>query len=192
MVNEGRFRSDLFYRLNSFHLHLPPLRERFGDIEKLTLNFVYSICKQSRLPIKGVVAETLQALNLYSWPGNVRELQNTLYEAIISDPDVPALYPIHLSQEIRLCSIRSNVIKSDSESLKEQLVNEREYLPLGQIESFKKYKRNQVDVIEKKYLNKLMKTTNGDISKACAASGLSRSRLYGLLKNHQILNQNSL
>ena len=93
MVEEGTFRSDLFFRLNTFNIHLPPLRERERDVEKLVMSFVFTLCRRNKLPIKGVVPETLEVLSAYSWPGNVRELENTLEKAILADPLDPVLYP---------------------------------------------------------------------------------------------------
>ncbi|MBV5319182.1 MAG: sigma-54-dependent Fis family transcriptional regulator, partial [Desulfobulbaceae bacterium] len=114
LVRDGLFRSDLYFRLNTFSILLPPLRAREQDIEKLTMSFVFSICRRNRLPIKGVVPETLETLAAYPWPGNVRELENTLEKAIIADPKDPVLYPIHLPPEIRLCRIRTMVAQKHS------------------------------------------------------------------------------
>ncbi|SHO52428.1 sigma-54-dependent transcriptional regulator [Desulfopila aestuarii] len=187
MVRQGTFRSDLFFRLNTFNIHLPPLRERGTDLEKLTMNFVFSICRRNRLPIKGVAPETLEALEAYSWPGNIRELENTLDKAIISDPMAPVLYPIHLPPEIRLCGIRSKV------SLKHEQFPEEpsHHLPAPTTYSltlpfFKEYRRLQLSRIEKQYLQRLLAETEGDGELACRLSGLSRSRLYGLLKIHSL------
>ncbi|WP_136808195.1 sigma-54-dependent transcriptional regulator [Desulfosediminicola flagellatus] len=187
MVRQDMFRSDLFFRLNTFNIHLPPLRERGEDIEKLTMSCVFSICRRNRLPIKGVAPETLEALASYPWPGNVRELENTLDKAIISDPMAPVLYPIHLPQEIRLCSIRSKVIKRNEQFKDDTPHQAPGYTTHSQtLQSFKEYRRLQLNSIEKQYLQRLMAVTNGNITSACTLSGLSRSRLYGLLKIHSL------
>ena len=187
MVEEGSFRSDLYFRLNTFHIHLPPLREREKDVEKLVMSFVFSLCRRNRLPIKGVVPETLEVLSAYSWPGNVRELENALEKAILADPSDPVLYPIHLPPEIRLSRIRSLVDQKSEESVQHHSIAQPSAPTFNFPEillPFKEYRRNMLVDIEKHYLQQLLLQTEGDVGQACTASGLSRSRLYELLKIH--------
>lgn len=188
MVRQGQFRSDLFFRLNTFTIHLPPLREREGDIEKLVMSFVFTICRRNRLPIKGVVPETLATLAAYPWPGNVRELENILERAIIADPADPVLYPIHLPPEIRLCRIRTMVSRKSDPSAAEVSTADHGQPPSfpapEPLPPFKEYRRQVTADLEVQYLRRLLREAAGDIARACAVSGLSRSRLYDLLKAH--------
>ncbi len=186
-VRQDLFRSDLYFRLNAFSIHLPPLREREQDIEKLTMSFVFSICRQHRLPIKGVVPETLETLAAYPWPGNIRELKNTLEKAIIADPRDPVLYPIHLPPEIRLCRIRTIVAQKHPPPLAgiSPHLADQEGL-LETLPPLKEYRRILTNDIEKHYLQRLMRVSGGDMTKACTISGVSRSRLYDLLKNYAL------
>jgi two-component system response regulator AtoC len=82
-VAEGKFREDLFYRLNVLPLHLPPLRERKEDIPLLVDHFIHKYNELHRLSCEGVTEEVLARLLEYSWPGNVRELENTIERAMI-------------------------------------------------------------------------------------------------------------
>lgn len=83
-VKEGRFRSDLFYRLAVLPMEMPPLRERREeDIRKLTLFFLSSYAKQFGRSLESVSHETLSLLMNYEWPGNVRELQNVIERAVV-------------------------------------------------------------------------------------------------------------
>jgi transcriptional regulator with GAF, ATPase, and Fis domain len=82
-VREGRFRSDLFYRLNVFPIHVPPLRERPGDVRLLVSFFVQELAKKMGKPIRHVPEEVMHRLTSYSWPGNIRELQNIIERGII-------------------------------------------------------------------------------------------------------------
>jgi DNA-binding NtrC family response regulator len=81
-VNAGRFRKDLFYRLNVIHLTIPPLRERVEDISLLALHFMDRFCLENDRPTMGFSPAAMAALKSYAWPGNVRELQNVVERAV--------------------------------------------------------------------------------------------------------------
>jgi DNA-binding NtrC family response regulator len=81
-VAEGRFRKDLYYRLNVIHLRIPPLRERQEDIPLLALHFLDKFCLENDRPAMGIAPEAMAALKSYYWPGNVRELQNVVERAV--------------------------------------------------------------------------------------------------------------
>jgi len=83
MVDEHRFRDDLYYRLNIFPIYAPPLRERPEDIEPLVRHFVQHFAAQMRRRIEVIPTETLDALRGHAWPGNVRELENLIERAVI-------------------------------------------------------------------------------------------------------------
>lgn len=82
-VQLGRFRQDLYYRINVINVELPPLRERVADIPLLAEHFLQRICEEMGRPIKTLSDEVLAALQAYRWPGNVRELQNVLERAVL-------------------------------------------------------------------------------------------------------------
>ncbi|MDD2904022.1 MAG: sigma-54 dependent transcriptional regulator, partial [Syntrophales bacterium] len=81
-VAQGRFRKDLFYRLNVIHIPIPPLRERQEDISLLALHFLDKFCLENSRPTMGFSPEALDALQNYAWPGNIRELQNVVERAV--------------------------------------------------------------------------------------------------------------
>jgi PAS domain S-box-containing protein len=83
-VREGRFREDLFYRLNVFPITVPPLRERREDIPLLVWAFVEAFAKALGKPIRAIAKESMEALKHYPWPGNIRELRNTIERAMIT------------------------------------------------------------------------------------------------------------
>ncbi len=83
LVQEGRFRQDLYYRVNVINLELPSLRERVSDIPLLAQHFLEHVCEESNKKVRGFTDETLAALQRYSWPGNVRELQNVVERAVL-------------------------------------------------------------------------------------------------------------
>ncbi|HEX5043804.1 MAG TPA: sigma 54-interacting transcriptional regulator [Candidatus Polarisedimenticolaceae bacterium] len=82
-VSEGRFRADLFYRLNVFPLHIPPLRQRLDDVPRLVRHFIMLYAAKMGKKIGAPSAEVLSRLRSYHWPGNVRELQNVIERAVI-------------------------------------------------------------------------------------------------------------
>jgi len=89
----GRFREDLYYRLNVVPLHMPPLRERISDVRLLALHFVEKICRQEEIAAKTLSPETLDRLCRYCWPGNVRQLENAVEMAVAMSGDRQVLHP---------------------------------------------------------------------------------------------------
>jgi transcriptional regulator with GAF, ATPase, and Fis domain len=83
MVNEGKFREDLFYRLNVFPILMPPLRERPEDIPPLVWHLLKALGKRMGRNVEGVHAATMRDFMKYSWPGNVRELRNVIERSLI-------------------------------------------------------------------------------------------------------------
>ena len=83
MVDENRFRADLYYRLHVYPLSIPPLRERREDIPLLTRYFVQKHAQRMDRKIESIPTEALEALTNYDWPGNIRELQNVLERSVI-------------------------------------------------------------------------------------------------------------
>ena len=92
-VKQGKFREDLYYRLNVVPIQMPPLRQRRSDIPLLARHFVYKICKLENIPVKDVLNETIEHLSWYSWPGNVRQLENLVEKAVVMSGDRQVLFP---------------------------------------------------------------------------------------------------
>jgi formate hydrogenlyase transcriptional activator len=86
MVDEGRFRGDLYYRLHVFPLEVPPLRERKEDIPLLVRYFTQKYAKRMNRPIESIPSAAIEALTNYDWPGNIRELQNVIERSVILSP----------------------------------------------------------------------------------------------------------
>jgi DNA-binding NtrC family response regulator len=83
MVEEGTFRQDLLYRINTIEIHIPPLRERGDDIVLLAEHFLHKYAHKYKKEIQGLTREAKQKLMKYPWPGNVRELQHAIERAVI-------------------------------------------------------------------------------------------------------------
>jgi len=100
LIAEGRFREDLYYRINVIPIALPPLRDRAEDIPLIADHFVARLAQQMEKPIRGISTEAMALLAGYAWPGNVRELENVLERAVALEPS-PAILPESLPAHVR-------------------------------------------------------------------------------------------
>jgi formate hydrogenlyase transcriptional activator len=114
MVNQQKFRADLFYRLDVFPIHVPPLRDRQEDIPLLIRHFVQQYSRRMNKAIDTIPSETMEALTGYHWPGNVRELQNLMERAVILSPGPVLKVPI-ADLQIRPASPRRHETLKDVE-----------------------------------------------------------------------------
>ncbi|MGD8385693.1 MAG: sigma-54 dependent transcriptional regulator [Desulfobacteraceae bacterium] len=183
MVEQGRFREDLLYRLRSYAIELSPLRERPEDIRDLVLHYLSRLCKRSSLEMKGFTPDFLEAILSYPWPGNVRELINTLEAAMTQAGDDPTLIPNHLPIHVRAQLARASVDQGME-------VGTEPHVPLVQppeaLPAYHVFRESALDRLEKEYLQRLIRTARGSIKEACQLSGLGRTRLYTLMKKHEL------
>ncbi|MGD8513911.1 MAG: sigma-54 dependent transcriptional regulator [Deltaproteobacteria bacterium] len=182
MVRRKLFRKDLLFRIRSLTIELPPLRERNEDIEDLVEHHVAQLYEEYGIAKKEFSPEFLPALASYEWPGNVRELVKALESAIVSARHEPMIFPKHLPTEIRAKMARTSVGDEKVGIRKRQRSTDRkETLP-----GLQALREAAVAEVEKNYLQELMSLTGGKVKDACRISGLSRSRLYELLKKHHV------
>ena len=160
-VEEGRFREDLFYRLNVVEIHVPPLRTRGNDILQLAQHFVDVLSKRMGKPVEGITAEAAKKLLDYDWPGNVRELENAIERAVtltrfdrITVEDLPERIGSYQSTRI-------NPIDVDAEQV----------LPLEEL--------------EKRYIERVLKVVGGNKTRAARLLGLDRRTLYRKLERYR-------
>jgi DNA-binding NtrC family response regulator len=158
MVAEGTFRQDLLYRINTVEIHLPPLRDRQGDIALLAKHFIAQYSKKYKKDISNLSAEALKKLNTYHWPGNVRELQHAIERAII------------------MCD--SNLLQPDDFYLSAI----KQPKPVGDTE-FDSY---NLEEIERAIINKVLKQYQGNISQAAAELGITRTSLYRRMEKYDL------
>ncbi len=157
----GQFRTDLLERLQGQQIELPELRQHPEDIAGLSRYLLANFCRHYQLADKSCSPEFLQMLSLYPWPGNVRELANALEQALLAARYEKRLFARHLPSHIRIQVTRATVAVQ----------------PLAQSET---------GGGEKSYLRELMARCGNNMTEACLAAGLTPSRLYGLLKKHQL------
>jgi two-component system, NtrC family, response regulator HydG len=123
-VREGRFRDDLFYRLNVFPIDLPPLRERLDDLPLLADHFLRTYRAKNHRKIKAMSAEVLQAFRNYPWPGNIRELENVIERGVIlCGGDTLSLrdLPDHLQQAA--WPVPDHLVEADLPELERRLIS---------------------------------------------------------------------
>jgi len=183
LCEEGLFRKDLLFRLRALTIELPPLRQRVEDIKELTLYHTSRLCERFGLGTKAVSPEFLDYLVTYDWPGNVRELVNTLEGSITVARFEHTLLPQHLPQHVRIHFAKISDAKPRTPELQAQSLGQSSGSGLPTLKDFR---REAVAEAERGYLTRLMQQVQGDIRLACKLSGVSRSRLYDLLKTHHI------
>jgi len=189
MVSRGTFRKDLLHRIRTFLIELPPLRERKTDIQDLATFYVQKFCTRHKLNSKVLLPETLAMLEFYDWPGNVRELIHTLERAVLYEPESPLIFPLFLPDHIRINFLKqdltSQAIPGNMNSLESLLLS---FLSNDPIPDLKDFRNSILEEIERVYLKRILLKNNWDIEKTAQISGLSKNRVYVLIKKYDLKN----
>ncbi|HEY5923156.1 MAG TPA: sigma-54 dependent transcriptional regulator [Kofleriaceae bacterium] len=161
LVARGSFRQDLYYRINVFPMHMPPLRERPEDIALLVHHFVHKYRARLGKHVEGVSAGALARFAAYEFPGNVRELENKIHQAmvvaagaVIEEDDI-ALPPADTA------GVRVDVTRP-----------------------FRELKQETIDTFERNYLTELLHVHRGNLAQAARAAGMDRKNLWALVERH--------
>lgn len=181
MIGDEAFRRDLYYRLRGIRLELPPLRDLLDDVNDLVCHFIRRNCQRQGITIKGFSPDFLDTLLQYDWPGNIRELVNAIDQSVLRAGSEPTLYPQHLPRNIRARVVRLQVADLPPMEGRTPPISDPDTFP-----DLKSYRSQHMNELEKWYLKNLMLISKGQIPMACRLSGLSRPRLYALLKERGI------
>ena len=154
LIREGRFREDLYYRLNVMDIYIPPLRERKEDISPLSKHFLAKHSKKANKKIESTEKEAMKMLMSYGFPGNVRELENIIERAVILEK-TSQIMPESLPQSIKLFNVQT----IDPNRIK------------------------KLDEISKDYAEKVLDYAEGNKSRAAEILGISRTSLWRILSN---------
>jgi len=161
-VAEGRFRKDLYYRLNVIHLHIPPLRDRQEDIPLLALHFLDKFCMENNRAPMGISPEAMAALKSHYWPGNIRELQNVVERAVA----------LCQGNMVELEDLPDEVRRYSPED--DQII-----IPVGA----------SMEEIERRAILKTLKKTQGDKELTARLLGIGLATLYRRLKDMETREQ---
>ena len=174
LVEHGKFREDLYYRLNVFPLRLPPLRERREDIPELVMHFVQRYSASASRPAPRVRPEAMELLMSYHWPGNVRELEHAVERlTILVEGD--EIQPVHVSAALyRTDSSLGSMIPKTGDELKTLKRTIRE---------------SSVYEIEKLFLEESLRRNDWNISRAARDVNMQRSNFQALLRKYRITKQ---
>ncbi len=154
MIEEGKFRQDLLYRINTVEIDLPPLRERHGDIPLLAVHFFQVYTKKYKKPLRGFTKDAMKRLEDAAWQGNVRELQHVIERAVIMSE----------TEWINPGDLQLRALNKTSEEL--------------ELDNY------ELDKVEKNIILKVMKMHQGNISKAAGELGLTRTSLYRRMEKY--------
>jgi transcriptional regulator with PAS, ATPase and Fis domain len=164
-VNAGQLRSDLFYRLNVFHIHMPPLREHREDIPEMVAAMLADMNAKHGRRVAGVSAPLLERLQQHEWPGNARELRNLMERAVILAPDGGLIEVSHLPPGFGRTAAVPVATDSNSVSLK-----------VG----------STVDEAERLLILRTLEHTGQNKTKAAEMLGVSLKTLHNKLKEYEL------
>jgi DNA-binding NtrC family response regulator len=164
-VAAGRFREDLFYRLNVFPIRLPPLRERAEDVPLLAAHFLAKHARAMRREVTGLDPEALRLLTSWAWPGNVRELENAI-ERAVAIASGSTLLPRDLPPELALAT---PVLPP---------------VPVLAAMPYREVVEQAQDRVSREYLVALLSEFQGNVTRAAARAGVERESLHRLLKRY--------
>jgi DNA-binding NtrC family response regulator len=170
MVAEGTFREDLYYRINVFPIHVPPLRERRDDIPALAFHFLKLFSAEMQKPVTEFSEGAMSLLMHHDWPGNVRELENTVHRAVILTSD-------KLVRQAHLASIRYRSARPDLEVPRTG----------DDLKRIKKLARERsVEDIEKTFVQETLKRNLWNVTKSAEETGMQRANFQALMKKYDI------
>ncbi|MGD9040286.1 MAG: sigma-54 dependent transcriptional regulator [Desulfobacteraceae bacterium] len=167
MCEEGKFRKDLYYRLNVFPIEIPPLRERPEDIPHLVEGFLKRLNMFNTKEIYHIDTQVLEAFRHYSWPGNIRELENLVERAYILETSSvlrPESFPVELFE----FGVSSATLSVDASS------------------TLADVRRRGMENIEKNYLKELLTQHRGKIRESAEAAGITTRQLHKLMAKHGV------
>lgn len=162
-IEDGSFRTDFYYRLNTVSLHLPPLRERTGDIMEFARIFINQFSRKYQTEIEGISPEAEHILTAYEWPGNIRQLRQTLERCVLFCSDKT------ISEELVSRNIYKNAVGHEPEKVFGLRFRDAKYY------------------FEKDYFSKILDVSGYNINEVAETSGMNRTYIYKKLKELELI-----
>jgi transcriptional regulator with PAS, ATPase and Fis domain len=171
LVKQGRFREDLFYRLNVVSITVPPLREKKDDIPLLAYHFLKKYAREMKKDIKSISVDAMNKLIAFSWPGNVRQLENVIERAIVM-AEADTVTTEHLPFAVANGAAHPDMqIPKTSEELKE---------------AKKQLRESAVESIEKSFILDALTRNDWNVTKSAEDVGMQRSNFQALMRKYNI------
>ena len=180
LIRQGRFREDLFYRLNVFPIRVPPLRERVEDIPELVQHFLRQYGRRPEVPVTTIDDDALVALKGYHWPGNVRQLENVIERAVVI-AEGPIITTNELPLELWEAGSERATLNGDG-LLDTWTPTNGDGASLPQLAGAVQSERVDHERREREHLVRALAATNGNKAEAARALGMARSTLVSRLK----------
>jgi two-component system nitrogen regulation response regulator GlnG len=181
MVENGEFRSDLYYRLTGFTIPLAPLRERKDDLVPLLESFLALYSRELHKDVHGISPEALELLQAYPWPGNVRELQNVLKQSLLRSAG-PVIIPEFLPEKIRSPEIAS-LIATDQESIDTDM---RPFIDQRLAANSTELYAEAIEFMERYLITRVLRECDGNQSRASKILGITRGSLRAKIRSLKV------
>jgi two-component system, NtrC family, nitrogen regulation response regulator GlnG len=184
LIADGRFRSDLYYRLKEIIIRVPPLRDRSEDIAELSHHFLFQFAREAGLDVCGFAPEVLDIFRRYSWPGNVRELRGVIKEAAIRTSGLtilPAFLPPGLIDAIGEGNEHPLPVRNDPLQL-DIVGRMTDMLSAGEKDMY----HQVVGVVERELIIRVLRHCRGHLGNACDRLGIDRKTLRNKLRDLEI------
>ena len=174
-IEANRFREDLFYRLTTITIRLPPLRDRKEDVPLLARHLPQKACARVNKQVHGIADDAMEIIMAYHWPGNIRELENVIERAVVLAPLAGSLVlikPKHLPAELQAQSSRKGFAGPEP------------------VLDYRSMRDKSVGSVEKKLLIHYLTVAGGNVTRACTMAGIPRRTFYRMMKRQGITSKN--
>jgi len=193
MVSEGKFRKDLYYRLNVLSFHLLPLRSRPLDVEFLARKFAVDCSRSHGIPLQSITEEFIETLRHYHWPGNIRELENVVRRAVLycnTGVLTPATLPASMKNTVQRMD-SSTVAETDYDvsSVKQEMISVGTAEPqtMAQQTMEPRTLESQMTSVEKRVIQETLRRHNQHRTATARELGISRVTLYNKMRKFGML-----
>lgn len=175
-MRAGKFRADLFYRLSTFPITIPPLRERTADIDVLVQRFLEKYCEIYKKKLHGLTDKAMRDVLAYPWPGNIRELENSIERAVLLAPESGSVETAHLFGDTTVMPLDNGYLSADGQ------VAAFDQDALNQLCEQALKERLGLEAIERRLTQMALERSQGNLAQAARLLGITRPQLAYRIK----------